>query len=369
MKIVFLKENKNECRVALLPDHIGALSNKFDVYISRGYGESENIEDGMYTSNGIKIASKNDIKTADIIVKLSALTKSEAKLISDPKQILITNMYLANNVQYLKFLLKRSISSLAIELYHENEAYLWAIKNSKMKAEFAIGGLTKYVESINKKGKLDKYVATLKSFDPITSVVVNYSYETNELVGQVLRNNNNVILLESDTDYENSIRRNVDCDSSMGKLTVLKCTFDVLMRECKNASVLINTTTLPGDKTHLKITSDMIQSMPEGGIYVDLGADQGFGSEITTRPNTFKKPFTITFGKLCIAPNNIPSIYDIESSSYTSKFMTYLLNMFSQGTLETIKNNHNVREAMQTFGNELTSETIAKALTLKYIKL
>jgi alanine dehydrogenase len=123
MKIVFLKENKRENRITLLPNSLKELPKDFHIFFESGIGHKLGYKDSEYVSCGYTKCSNKDISDADIIIKLSPLTIHQQKLIKDPKQILITNTYLANNTMYLKQLLDNHIASIGIELFHENNVY------------------------------------------------------------------------------------------------------------------------------------------------------------------------------------------------------------------------------------------------------
>jgi alanine dehydrogenase len=211
--------------------------------------------------------------------------------------------------------------------------------------------------------------AIKKLDNKLTYVIVNYSYAANELIKLILKANNDVILCETNKAYEHLIKNDTHIinilSKSTGKLTLLDSTFDTLIEETKKADILINTTTIPGDKTHLKITHEMVKNMKTNSIFIDLGADQGISCEDVEFYNTVKKPFSIIENKVFISLNNIPSIFALNSSKYTSEFIYSIITCFEKDTIETIKNNLHIKNAIQTFGHELTNETIGKALTLK----
>jgi alanine dehydrogenase len=240
------------------------------------------------------------------------------------------------------------------------------IENAKIKAAFATDGLKSYLLKNNKKKLLTNAINNLDN--KLTYVIVNYSYATNELIKLILKANNDVVLCESNKAYEHLIKNDTHIinalSKSIGKLTLLDSTFDTLVEETKKADVVINTTTIPGDKTHLKITHEMIKNMKNNCIFIDLGADQGIGCEDVKCYNTVKKPFSIIENKVFICLNNIPSIFALESSKYTSEFICSIVSCFEKDTIETIKNDIHIKNAIQTFGRELTNQTIGKALTL-----
>jgi alanine dehydrogenase len=123
MKVVFLKENKCENRIAITPEQVKTLSANFEIFVAKNYGAKFGYTNEHYTNSGAQMMTKHDIKNANLIVKLSALTFSELNSIKKASQILITNMFLANNTPYLKTLLKHSITSLGIEIFHKNNVY------------------------------------------------------------------------------------------------------------------------------------------------------------------------------------------------------------------------------------------------------
>jgi alanine dehydrogenase len=231
--------------------------------------------------------------------------------------------------------------------------------------------LPNYLVKNNKSNILNGAIKNLES--KLTYVIVNYSYATNELIKLILKTNNDVILCETNNAYVEVIKKDINIINSIsrstGKLTILDSTFDTLVEETKKANVLINTTTLPGDKTHLKITHEMIKHMKKNSIFIDLGADQGIGCEDVKYYNSAKKPYSIIEGIVTISLSNIPSLYSAESAKYTSEFIYSIISCFTNDTIDTIKNNIHIKNAIQTFGHEITNEVIGKALTLKVTKL
>jgi alanine dehydrogenase len=123
MKVVFLKENKSENRIAITPEQVKQLCTNFEVVVAKNYGVKFDYTNEHYINSGAQIMTKSDIKNANLIVKLSALTFCELHSIKKANQILITNMFLANNTPYLKTLLKHNITSLGIEIFHKSNVY------------------------------------------------------------------------------------------------------------------------------------------------------------------------------------------------------------------------------------------------------
>jgi alanine dehydrogenase len=359
MNIVFLKENKSKKYISILPEDLVKLNNH-KIFIQTEIGKELNIGDEEYQKNGATIIKHlKDVNEPNIVVKLSELTNDELKQIKSPEQILIANLYLANNPVYLKELLKYHITSLGIEMYHTEHKYEWLLHNEVLKARFGTNDYLDYLTKTDTKGIFKKFVEkNKKRMHDLKYVIINYSYTTHALVN-ALPNKHNITILESNHSYKELFKDH--------GVKVLDASFDILMEEVKHADVLINTTTIPGDLTHLRITKDMIQKMPQDSIYLDLGADQGFGSEITEEYNTPKHPFALAYKKVInIVLQDIGSLYPKESSEFTSKIIVRIINDFENDIVLAIKKQQSISNAILTFSGEITNEVIGKALKLKY---
>jgi alanine dehydrogenase len=226
-----------------------------------------------------------------------------------------------------------------------------------LKAKFGSTGYFDYLEKNDKKELLKDFVNKTKNKD-LRYLIINYSYTTHALVN-ALKIKSNVTVLESNHGYKQIFKDH--------GIKVLDADFDILMEEVKNADVLINTTTIPGDLTHLRITKDMIGKMPQDSIYIDLGADQGFGSELTEFYNDQKHPFALAYKKVVnIVLQDIGSLYPKESSEFTSKVVSKIISSFETDIAYSIKKEESIRNAILTMGGEITNEVIGNALKLKF---
>jgi len=370
MKILFLKEQKNKKTVALVPTDIQNIKGH-SIYVEHNYGKHLNITDNNYAvCNATIVNWKKFIHKADIIVKLSPLTKSQIKLISQ-NQIVISNPYLVNNPKYLLQLLKNKTNLVGIESCKKNEGYPFLMVNEKIKADFACS-VGSYLQNKNKKLKTVDF--SFKPNPELNYLVLNYSYCSFFILEKLMENGCKCTLLESNpklaSTIVNSNRLNSLRIQHNGKLTVLGSSFDTLLEQSKKANVLINTTYLPNDLTHSRITSDMVTSMPKGSVFIDCGADQGFGSEIISNPNNLKKPFDVYKDRFVVAFEDIPSVFAMESSRKYSAFFVGLLNNITQDTaMDVIVKNFFINSGLLTINSYLVNENIGKSLNLKYKNL
>ena len=62
-----ISHKENERRRALLPVHIGRIQNKGLIYIEEGYGEVLGFADEDYLKEGIRVVTREEVLTKDII--------------------------------------------------------------------------------------------------------------------------------------------------------------------------------------------------------------------------------------------------------------------------------------------------------------
>jgi len=369
MKILFLKEQKHKKTIAIVPTDILNIKNH-NIYIEHNYGKHLSILDANYAKcNATIVKWRKFIHKVDIIIKLSPLTKSQIKLISQ-NQIVISNPYLVNNPRYLLQLLKNKITLVGIESCKQNEKYPFLQINEKIKADFACS----VASSLQNANKSTNVVFHCKPNSSLNYLLLNYSYCSYFIIEKLMENGCKCTLLESNNKLANSIIKSDKLNSLKilhnAKLNVLNASFDTILDQCKQANVLINTTYIPNDLTHSRITSDMVTSMPKGSVFIDCGADQGFGSEIISKPNNVKKPFNIYKDRISVAFEDIPSIFPIDSSrKYSTFFVDLINNITNDKTMDVIVKNSFIKSGLLTINSYLVNENIGKCLNLKYKSL
>jgi alanine dehydrogenase len=333
MKIIILRENKDENRVSVVPNDVTKLiANGHEVYFQNECGINASFTNEQYKNAGAHMFdnARKVLADANIVCKLSFLTKKEIKLIRSQEKVIISNLYLANNPKILKIYLKKKITSIGLEFTNDGGVYEYLKKVEDVKGKYGIETATLYMSKTFNKKSIGKQVEKNPEGHANTNfVILNYSYAAHSAIKAALSLGANVTLLESNEGYKKILSHDSELATlqrvHQDKLKFLDGKYDTLMEATKTADVLINTSQIPGARTKLRITSEMIANIHPGGVYVDLGADQGFGSEVTAKPNTVKVPYTI-FGKItCIAMENIPSLFPKITSEAASETIVELV--------------------------------------------
>jgi alanine dehydrogenase len=330
MVIAVLLENKNEYRVGLVPTDVNKLFKAgHEVRVQTLVGAKAGFYNDEYSKAGAIVMNKTSelLANAQCVIKLSSLTKKEMELIDKNNAVVISNLNLANNPQILKQYLKNNINSLGLELVNEEGRHIFQISNEQVKGKFGVLTGTYYLSNLFNKDSFGKSLGQITGVEHNTEfVLINHSYASYEAIKIILALGANATLLESDEQYVNELQNDNALHAlykaTGGKLTIVPSSFDELTNRIKKADVLIDTTQIPGSLTKLRITTEMILSMHKGAVYVDLGADQGFGSDATVKPNDRKHPYTLLNGIICVAFENIPSFFPNSMSICASEIIT-----------------------------------------------
>lgn len=90
----------------------------------------------------------------------------------------------------------------------------------------------------------------------------------------------------------------------------------------KEMDVVITTAAVPGAKSPILVTEDMVKAMKPGSLIVDLAAERGGNCELTERDST-----VVAHGVTIIGPENVPSSVPFHASQMFGKNMENLLSL------------------------------------------
>lgn len=86
--------------------------------------------------------------------------------------------------------------------------------------------------------------------------------------------------------------------------------------------VVITTAAVPGAKSPILVTADMVKAMKPGSVIVDLAAERGGNCELTEQGKT-----VVVHGVTIIGPENVPATVEYHASQMYGKNLENLLNL------------------------------------------
>jgi NAD(P) transhydrogenase subunit alpha len=100
----------------------------------------------------------------------------------------------------------------------------------------------------------------------------------------------------------------------------IKAEMALFAAQAKEVDIIITTALIPGKKAPLLITRDMVESMKEGSVIVDMAAEQGGNCEVTKPGEVYKYK-----GVTIIGLTDLPSRMANQASQLYGKNLCYLL--------------------------------------------
>jgi H+-translocating NAD(P) transhydrogenase subunit alpha len=123
--------------------------------------------------------------------------------------------------------------------------------------------------------------------------------------------------------------------------------------------VVVTTAAIPGRKSPVLVTSDMIEAMPPGSVIVDLAAERGGNCEGTRADETV----VTGNGVAILGPTNLPSTIPYHASQmYSRNVVTFLKELTKDGQLALDMENEIHRETLVTSGGEVVHKRLREML-------
>jgi alanine dehydrogenase len=348
----------HEYRVGMTPSGVAELKNDGHmVLVESGAGEGSGITDNEYLDTDADIVDKKSVfEKSELIVKVKEPLPSEYPLMKEGAAI-FTYLHLAPNRELTQVLLDKKITGLGYETLQKNGMLPLLVPMSKIAGRMApLVGAYYLQRPHGGTGVLPSGIAGIR---PAKTVILG--------AGVVGHNAARVCAgLEMETIVINrSIERLERLDELlMGKVKTLPLTSQNVKQEIHDADIVIGAVLVPGDRTPLLITRDMLGTMKKGSIIVDVSIDQG-GCAETSRPTTHSDPVYEVAGVLHYMVANMPGAYPRTSTlALTNATLPYIKILAAKGIEGAIKEDMVIRTALNTYGGEIVHEGLAQTFKM-----
>jgi NAD(P) transhydrogenase subunit alpha len=135
---------------------------------------------------------------------------------------------------------------------------------------------------------------------------------------------------------------------------------ELLGQVVKESDVVIAAAVIPGKKSPVLITEDMVKGMAPGSVILDLAAERGGNCEITERGKTVVKHGVTIIGAINLA-TGVP--YHA-SQMYAKNMTSFLTHLIKDQKLNLNLQDEIVRETLVTHGGEIVNPRVREFFTL-----
>ncbi len=135
---------------------------------------------------------------------------------------------------------------------------------------------------------------------------------------------------------------------------------ELLGQVVSESDVVITAAVVPGKKSPVLVTKEMVQRMAPGSVIFDLAAERGGNCELTQSGKTVVEHGVTIIGRINLA-SEVP--YHA-SQMYARNVTTFLLYMVKEGKLQINRQDEIVRETLVTHGGEIVSARVREFFQL-----
>ena len=135
----------------------------------------------------------------------------------------------------------------------------------------------------------------------------------------------------------------------------------------KESDLVIGAVLIPGAKAPKLVTEEMIKSMEQGSVVVDIAIDQGGIFETTDRITTHDNPTYEKHGVVHYAVANMPGAVPRTSTlALTNVTVPYAVQIANKGYKAACLGNTALLKGINTLDGYVTFEAVAEAHGLQY---
>ncbi|WP_371398067.1 alanine dehydrogenase [Fretibacter rubidus] len=348
----------HEYRVGLTPESVAELVlDGHQIIVETGAGVGIGADDAQYAASGAEIVA--DAKTvfarADMIVKVKEPQAVECAMLR-PGQILYTYLHLAPDPEQTKALIKSGAVCIAYETVTDAYGDLPLLTPmSQVAGRLATQvGATALQKVGGGRGVL---MGGVPGVAPAKVVVIgggDVGFNAAQMaVGMqadvTILDRNNIVMERLNYHFENRAK-------------VVRSTPAVLAELIKTADLVIGAVLIPGAAAPKLITREMLSTMMDGSVIVDVAIDQG-GCFETSKPTTHADPTYVVDGVVHYCVANMPGAV-ARTSTYALNAATlgHAKKIAKLGWKEAMREDAHLLDGLNVCEGQLTYAAVGEAL-------
>ena len=333
-----------EQRVGLTPAGVYALV-KADhiVYVEHEAGLAAGFSDEDYRAVGANVlySSEEVYGRAETILKVSRITQDEYPLLVE-NQCLLSFMHLAvASKDLLEALKAYSITAIAYETIQNEDGKLPVLEPTSQ----VVGRLAPILAGQMLQSRFEGRGILISGIPgvPAAEVVILGAGVVGTNAAQAfLGLGAHVTIL--DNDYQKL--EEID-EKLQGRVNTIISSNYNLNRVLRFADVVVGAVLVPGKRTPVLLTREMLRQMRPRAVFIDFSIDQGGTSE-TSRPTTHYDPIYIEEDVIHFAVPNVPArVGRTASHALTNAALPFIRQIGASGVEGALEGNQSLKQGLQ----------------------
>jgi len=365
MRIGVAKEIKSqEYRVALTPAGARELvQHGHEVLVETSAGVGSAFPDDAYARAGASIGSVDDVwGTSDLRLKVKEPVASEYPRLREDLT-LFTYLHIAADEPLTRALLDSGITAIAYETVETDGGALPLLAPmSEIAGRLAPQAGADQLEK--PKGGRGILLGGVAGVAPARVLVIGGGMVGYNAAVIALGMGAQVTILERSVDRMRFLEQILS-----GRVQLLMSSALQLEEAVKDADLTIGAVLIPGARAPKLITREMLGTMKESSVFVDVAIDQG-GCAETSKPTTHDEPTYTVDGVVHYCVANMPGAVPITSTrALTNVTLPYVEQLAEHGPVAAVAANPELARGVNAFAGRLTYEAVAEAHGMEYTPL
>ncbi len=135
---------------------------------------------------------------------------------------------------------------------------------------------------------------------------------------------------------------------------------ELMTRVVAENDVVITTAAIPGRKSPILVTGEMLKGMSPGSVVIDLAAERGGNCDVTKPGEN-----VVVDGVLVMGPTNLPAAIPYHASQmYAKNVTTFITNMVKDGEININMDDEIIADTLVTRGGDVVNPRIREMLGL-----
>ncbi len=242
------------------------------VYVETGAGEGAGFSDEEYTKAGAEVVySKEEAyRRADIVLKVRRPQQEEYSLIKDGQIIMGFIHLITATKEFIQVVKEKRITLVGYEIIQKDDGRLpIVIPMSEMAGKLSVQIAGRLLES--PAGGRGILLGGLPGIPPAEVVILGCGTLGSNAARSFAALGANVYIVDILRDKLD----NLACHTEGSKITTMFSTKYNIEKLVKFADVVIGAVLVPGKRTPILVTADMVKTMKKGAVIIDFDIDQG----------------------------------------------------------------------------------------------
>src|SRR5215212_9144064 len=346
-----------EGRVSMQPDGVVELVHHgHEVVVEAGAGRGASFEDAEYERAGARVVEgpHEVFGSADLIVKVKEPVPEEYDRFREGREV-FTYLHMAADKQLTEFLMDGKVNSIAYETVELPDGSLPLLAPmSEVAGRMAVQAAAHCLES--PQGGAGLLLGGVPGAPAAKVTIIGGGVVGTEAakIAVGMRAMANVLDV-------NPKRLAYLSDIFGGRIDLVIPNRARIAAYVKESDVVIGAVLVAGAKAPKLVSREMVSSMREGTVVVDVAIDQG-GCIETARPTTHSDPTYVEEGVIHYCVANIPgAVARTSTLALTSVTLPYLVNIAEDGVEGAAMADPVLAKGLSTLGGNLVSEPVAEA--------